>query len=156
MRNSGALAVVEGVGQHGCEYMTAGVAVILGRGINLGAGMTGGLAYLLRDSVGWYGYNQHSVRLAPIEVREELWLRRVLAAIGGAGTAAGSAVGAGSGALAAQQSTWQDIGGVISGIGGLATAASGFNFGGGPATSPTAPGEQPTPDQVQYEANQIQ
>jgi glutamate synthase domain-containing protein 3 len=79
VRNSGALAVVEGVGQHGCEYMTAGVAVILGpAGMNLGAGMTGGLAYLLRDSLGGYGYNQHSVRLAPIEVREEVWLRRVL------------------------------------------------------------------------------
>ncbi len=79
VRNSGALAVVEGVGQHGCEYMTAGVAVILGpAGMNLGAGMTGGLAYLLRDSIGGYGYNQQSVRLAPIEVREELWLRRVL------------------------------------------------------------------------------
>ena len=52
MRNSGALAVVEGVGQHGCEYMTAGVTVILGpAGMNLGAGMTGGLAYLLRDSL---------------------------------------------------------------------------------------------------------
>jgi glutamate synthase (ferredoxin) len=79
VRNSGALAVVEGVGQHGCEYMTAGVAVILGpAGMNLGAGMTGGLAYLLRDSIGGYGYNQHSVRLAPVEVGEELWLRRVL------------------------------------------------------------------------------
>ena len=79
VRNSGALAVVEGVGQHGCEYMTAGVAVVLGpAGMNLGAGMTGGLAYLLRDSIGGYGYNQHFVRLAPVEVREELWLRRVL------------------------------------------------------------------------------
>jgi glutamate synthase (ferredoxin) len=79
VRNSGALAVVEGVGQHACEYMTAGVAVILGpAGMNLGAGMTGGLAYLLRDSIGGYGYNQHSVRLSPVEVREELWLRRVL------------------------------------------------------------------------------
>jgi len=79
VRNSGALAVVEGVGQHGCEYMTAGVTVILGpAGMNLGAGMTGGLAYLLRDSIGGYGYNQHSVRLAPVEVREEVWLRRVL------------------------------------------------------------------------------
>ena len=59
--------------------MTAGVAVILGpAGMNLGAGMTGGLAYLLRDSIGGYGYNQHSVRLSPVEVREELWLRRVL------------------------------------------------------------------------------
>ncbi|MGH9545304.1 MAG: glutamate synthase large subunit [Terriglobales bacterium] len=79
VRNSGALAVVEGVGQHGCEYMTAGVAVILGpAGMNLGAGMTGGLAYLLRDSIGGRGYNEQSVRLAPVEVREELWLRRVL------------------------------------------------------------------------------
>jgi glutamate synthase (ferredoxin) len=79
VRNSGALAVVEGVGQHGCEYMTAGVAVILGpAGMNFGAGMTGGLAYALRDSIGGYGYNQQSVRLAPVEVREELWLRRVL------------------------------------------------------------------------------
>ncbi|MGH9501819.1 MAG: glutamate synthase large subunit [Terriglobales bacterium] len=79
VRNSGALAVVEGVGQHGCEYMTAGVAVILGpAGMNLGAGMTGGLAYVLRDSVGGYGYNQQSVRLAPVEVREEIWLRRIL------------------------------------------------------------------------------
>src|SRR5207253_9883082 len=67
VRNSGALAVVEGVGQHGCEYMTAGIAVILGpAGMNLGAGMTGALAYLLRDSIGGYGYNQHSVRLAPV------------------------------------------------------------------------------------------
>jgi glutamate synthase (ferredoxin) len=79
VRNSGALAVVEGVGQHGCEYMTAGVAVILGpAGMNFGAGMTGGLAYALRDSIGGYGYNQQSVRLAPVEVREEVWLRRVL------------------------------------------------------------------------------
>jgi len=79
VRNSGALAVVEGAGQHACEYMTAGVVVILGpAGTNLGAGMTGGLAYLLRDSIGGHGYNQLSVRLAPLEVREEIWLRRVL------------------------------------------------------------------------------
>jgi glutamate synthase domain-containing protein 2/glutamate synthase domain-containing protein 1/glutamate synthase domain-containing protein 3 len=79
VRNSGALAVVEGVGQHACEYMTAGVTVILGpAGTNLGAGMTGGLTYLLRDSIGGHDYNQQSVRLAPIEVREELWLRCVL------------------------------------------------------------------------------
>ena len=64
VRNSGALAVVEGVGQHGCEYMTAGVVVILGpAGMNLGAGMTGGLAYALRDSIGGHGYNQQSVQL---------------------------------------------------------------------------------------------
>ena len=62
-------------------------------------------------------------------------------AIGGAGTAAGTSVGAGSGALAAQQAGWQDVGGIISGVAGLATAASGFNFGGAPV-GPTAPGEQ--------------
>ena len=79
VRNSGALAVVEGVGHHACEYMTAGVAIILGpAGINLGAGMTGGLAYLLRDSIGAHVHNDQSVRIVPLELREELWLRRVL------------------------------------------------------------------------------
>jgi glutamate synthase domain-containing protein 2/glutamate synthase domain-containing protein 1/glutamate synthase domain-containing protein 3 len=48
VRNSGAKAVVEGVGDHGCEYMTGGVAVILGRtGRNFAAGMSGGIAYVL-------------------------------------------------------------------------------------------------------------
>jgi glutamate synthase (ferredoxin) len=48
VRNSGATAVVEGVGDHGCEYMTAGLVVILGRtGTNFGAGMSGGLAFVL-------------------------------------------------------------------------------------------------------------
>jgi glutamate synthase (NADPH/NADH) large chain len=47
VRNSGVTAVVEGIGDHGCEYMTGGVAVILGEiGINFGAGMTGGLAWI--------------------------------------------------------------------------------------------------------------
>ncbi|MCW8962838.1 MAG: glutamate synthase large subunit [Gammaproteobacteria bacterium] len=48
VRNSGARAVVEGVGDHGCEYMTGGVVVVLGNtGVNFGAGMTGGFAYVL-------------------------------------------------------------------------------------------------------------
>ncbi len=48
MRNSGATAVVEGVGDHACEYMTGGRVVILGEtGRNLGAGMSGGIAYVL-------------------------------------------------------------------------------------------------------------
>ncbi|MFV0522917.1 MAG: glutamate synthase subunit alpha, partial [Acidimicrobiales bacterium] len=52
VRNSGAEAVVEGVGDHACEYMTGGVAVVLGRtGRNFGAGMSGGVAYVL-DSDG--------------------------------------------------------------------------------------------------------
>ena len=48
VRNSGAVAVVEGVGDHACEYMTAGTVVVLGEvGLNLGAGMTGGEVYVL-------------------------------------------------------------------------------------------------------------
>jgi glutamate synthase (NADPH/NADH) large chain len=48
VRNSGATAVVEGVGDHGCEYMTGGVVVVLGRtGRNFAAGMSGGVAYVL-------------------------------------------------------------------------------------------------------------
>ena len=48
VRNSGATAVVEGVGDHGCEYMTGGTAVVLGRtGRNVAAGMSGGVAYVL-------------------------------------------------------------------------------------------------------------
>ena len=50
VRNSGALAIVEGVGDHGCEYMTGGLVVVLGdAGINFGAGMTGGLAWVYDD-----------------------------------------------------------------------------------------------------------
>jgi len=78
VRNSGALAVVEGVGQHGCEYMTAGIVVILGpRGINLGAGMTGGLGYIMRDSAADHS-NHQSVRLGNLQATEHRWLRRVL------------------------------------------------------------------------------
>ncbi len=48
VRNSGAVAVVEGVGDHGCEYMTGGVVVVLGpTGRNFAAGMSGGIAYVL-------------------------------------------------------------------------------------------------------------
>ena len=51
VRNSGATAVVEGVGDHGCEYMTRGVVVILGPvGKNFGAGMSGGLAFVYDEA----------------------------------------------------------------------------------------------------------
>jgi glutamate synthase (NADPH/NADH) large chain len=51
VRNSGATAVVEGVGDHGCEYMTGGCVVVLGStGINFAAGMSGGIAYVLDES----------------------------------------------------------------------------------------------------------
>ena len=50
VRNSGATAVVEGVGDHGCEYMTGGAVVVLGRtGRNFAAGMSGGIAYVLDE-----------------------------------------------------------------------------------------------------------
>lgn len=55
VRNSGATAVIEGAGDHCCEYMTGGVAVILGvTGYNFGAGMTGGFAYVLDESRRFY------------------------------------------------------------------------------------------------------
>ncbi len=51
IRNSGALAVVEGIGDHGCEYMTEGRVVVLGTtGINFGAGMSGGIAYVYDET----------------------------------------------------------------------------------------------------------
>jgi glutamate synthase domain-containing protein 3 len=51
VRNSGAIAVVEGTGDHGCEYMTGGVVVVLGKtGRNFAAGMSGGVAYVM---TGW-------------------------------------------------------------------------------------------------------
>ena len=51
VRNSGAVAVVEGVGDHGCEYMTGGRVIILGQtGVNFAAGMSGGIAYVLDES----------------------------------------------------------------------------------------------------------
>ncbi|HEY4761940.1 MAG TPA: glutamate synthase large subunit, partial [Thermoguttaceae bacterium] len=51
VRNSGAVAVVEGVGDHGCEYMTGGLVVVIGRtGRNFAAGMSGGLAYVLDEN----------------------------------------------------------------------------------------------------------
>jgi glutamate synthase domain-containing protein 3 len=64
VRNSGAMAVVEGVGDHGCEYMTNGLVVVLGKtGRNFAAGMTGGIAYVL-DQSGDFG----SVRCNRVEV----------------------------------------------------------------------------------------
>jgi glutamate synthase domain-containing protein 2/glutamate synthase domain-containing protein 3 len=68
VRNSGADTVVEGVGDHGCEYMTGGHAVILGRtGRNFGAGMSGGIAYVLDEDGGFAGrVNPETVELEPL------------------------------------------------------------------------------------------
>jgi glutamate synthase domain-containing protein 3 len=80
VRNSGALAVVEGTGQHACEYMTAGVVLALGPvGINFGSGMTGGLAYVLREHLQAGVWNSPSVALAAIEEEERGWLQQALA-----------------------------------------------------------------------------
>src|SRR4249919_2745124 len=70
VRNSGATAVIEGVGDHGCEYMTGGSVVVLGRtGLNFGAGFTGGMAYVLdldRDFVDRYNHELIDVlRITP-------------------------------------------------------------------------------------------
>jgi glutamate synthase (ferredoxin) len=80
VRNSGALAVVEGVGDHGCEYMTGGRVVILGRtGRNFAAGMSGGVAYVL-DEEGDFERrcNKGMVDLEPLEAPEDLELVRDL------------------------------------------------------------------------------
>jgi glutamate synthase domain-containing protein 3 len=78
IRNSGALAVVEGVGQHGCEYMTGGVVVVLGPlGLNFGSGMTGGLAYVLRAEAEDV-LHRDFVSVEEISAAEDVWLRQIL------------------------------------------------------------------------------
>jgi len=69
VRNSGATAVVEAVGDHGCEYMTKGLVVVLGRtGRNFAAGMTGGIAFVLDETGEFSGVmcNKASVDLEPV------------------------------------------------------------------------------------------
>jgi glutamate synthase (NADPH/NADH) large chain/glutamate synthase (ferredoxin) len=80
VRNSGATAVVEGVGDHGCEYMTGGVVVILGpTGRNFAAGMSGGVAYVL-DVDGRFAQrvNPASVSLEPVEAAADRELLKAL------------------------------------------------------------------------------
>ena len=74
MRNSGGLAVVEGLGDHGCEYMTGGIILILGEtGRNFGAGMTGGRAYVLdRARVFEKRVNLELVELHRLEGQEDI------------------------------------------------------------------------------------
>ncbi len=74
VRNSGAVGVVEGTGDHGCEYMTGGRAVIIGKtGRNFGAGMSGGIAYVL-DEDGTFASrcNMEMVALESLEEHEDL------------------------------------------------------------------------------------
>ena len=73
VRNSGALAVVEGVGDHGCEYMTGGVVVVLGpTGRNFAAGMSGGIAYVFDEAGDFARHaNQAMVALEPLKDADE-------------------------------------------------------------------------------------
>jgi glutamate synthase (NADPH/NADH) large chain len=80
VRNSGAVTVVEGVGDHGCEYMTGGTAVILGRtGRNFAAGMSGGIAYVLDEDGGFSGrVNPETVDLDPLDEDDLATIQRLV------------------------------------------------------------------------------
>jgi glutamate synthase (NADPH/NADH) large chain len=74
VRNSGAVAVAEGVGDHGCEYMTGGKVVVLGQiGRNFAAGMSGGMAYVL--DLPAHRVNPEMVDLDPLDSEDEAFLR---------------------------------------------------------------------------------
>jgi glutamate synthase (NADPH/NADH) large chain len=77
VRNSGAIAVVEGTGDHGCEYMTGGVVVVLGQtGRNFAAGMSGGVAYVFDEDKSFAKRcNLSMVDLEPVEEEEDLMER---------------------------------------------------------------------------------
>jgi glutamate synthase (NADPH/NADH) large chain len=77
VRNSGAIAVVEGVGDHGCEYMTGGRVIVLGpTGRNFGAGMSGGIAFVFDpDETFAQRVNYEMVDLDPLEPEDRTWLR---------------------------------------------------------------------------------
>jgi len=81
VRNSGATAVVEGVGDHGCEYMTGGRAVVIGRtGRNFGAGMSGGLAFIHDpDGTATTRINTEMVDLEAPDDEDLEWLRTTIA-----------------------------------------------------------------------------
>ncbi len=78
VRNSGAVAVVEGTGDHGCEYMTGGVVVVIGQtGRNFAAGMSGGIAYVLDEDGSFRSRcNLAMVDLEPV-VEEETLMRKI-------------------------------------------------------------------------------
>ena len=80
VRNSGATAVVEGIGDHGCEYMTGGRVVVLGpTGRNFGAGMSGGVAYVYdADATFPNRLNKEMVDLDPLEPDDLEWLRETV------------------------------------------------------------------------------
>ena len=77
VRNSGAIAVVEGTGDHGCEYMTGGIVVVLGKtGRNFAAGMSGGIAYVLDEDDKFASLcNLSMVELEPVVEEEDISAR---------------------------------------------------------------------------------
>ena len=81
VRNSGATAVVEGVGDHGCEYMTGGRVVVLGStGRNFAAGMSGGIAYVYDADKDFADrVNYEMVDLEPLELDDREWLVEIIA-----------------------------------------------------------------------------
>ncbi|QXP54207.1 glutamate synthase large subunit [Cellulophaga sp. HaHa_2_95] len=80
VRNSGAKAVVEGIGDHGCEYMTGGIAVILGEvGRNFGAGMSGGVAYIYdKNKTFEKNCNKEALNLLPVDEDKDIAELRAL------------------------------------------------------------------------------
>jgi len=80
VRNSGAIAVVEGVGDHGCEYMTKGTVVVLGKtGRNFAAGMSGGVAYVLDEDRDFaIRCNQSMIALDPLEDFDQTKLKNLV------------------------------------------------------------------------------
>ncbi len=79
VRNSGALAIVEGIGNHGCEYMTGGKVVVLGEiGNNFGAGMSGGIAYLDKNYISLDNINNDTVQCFNLNDYDKKLLRKDL------------------------------------------------------------------------------
>ena len=81
VRNSGATAVVEGIGDHGCEYMTGGIAVILGKhGRNFAAGMSGGIAYIYNEdgNLKKEKFNLEMIELENLQEKDFMSLKELL------------------------------------------------------------------------------
>ena len=81
VRNSGATAVVEGIGDHGCEYMTGGIAVILGKhGRNFAAGMSGGIAYIYNEdgNLKKEKFNLEMIELENLQEKDFMSLKKLL------------------------------------------------------------------------------
>ena len=93
VRNSGAVAVVEGVGEHGCEYMTGGCVVVLGTvGKNFAAGMSGGVAYVLdEDNTLYKNVNKQLVSMEAVDAKEDMDELRLLISSHAKATGSGKA-----------------------------------------------------------------